>query len=72
MTNLLEKAFAEASKLTPDEQDALGDWLLKELESEARWTKRLSESQDALAKLADEAIAENRAGQTEELDPERL
>jgi len=72
MTELLEKAFTEASKLPPDDQNALADWLLRELESEIRWTERLSESQDVLSVLAAEAIAENRAEQTQKLDPEGL
>ena len=59
MTNLLEQAFSEASKLPPQEQDALADWILKELNSERRWQKTLAESQNALTKLADEALAEH-------------
>lgn len=31
MTELLEKAFAEASKLPEDEQAALAAWILEEL-----------------------------------------
>ncbi len=69
MTKLLEQAFAKASALPPDEQDALADWLLKELESESRWSERFTGSQEALAKLAAEALAEHRDGQTQELDP---
>ena len=55
MTNLLEQAFAEASKLSPQEQDALADWILKKLSSERRWQKTFAESQKALTELADEA-----------------
>ncbi len=62
MTNLLEQAFAEASKLSPQEQDALADWILKELSSERRWQKTFAESQNALTKLADESLAEHSAG----------
>ncbi len=72
MTKLLEKAFAEASKLEGDEQDALGRWLLQELASQRRWEVALANSQDALTALADEALSEHRAGRTQKLDPQEL
>lgn len=72
MTKLLEKAFSQASQLSVEEQDALADWLLKELESESRWEKLFAESQDELSKLAADALAEHRRGETKELDPEQL
>lgn len=72
MTKLLEQAFAKASKLPPEEQDALADWLLHELESENRWNKLFAGSQDALADLAAEALAEHRAGKTQALDPDAI
>ena len=65
MTQLLEQAFAEAAKLSPQEQDALADWLLMELQSENRWGKRFADSQDALAELGAEALSEHRAGKTQ-------
>ncbi|MCH8343344.1 MAG: hypothetical protein IH983_05095 [Planctomycetes bacterium] len=72
MTELLKKAFAEASKLEGDEQDALGRWLLQELASQRRWDQTLANSQDTLAALADEALAEHRDGRTQDLDPQEL
>ncbi len=72
MTKLLERAFAEASKLPPPEQDAFAGWLLKELESETRWEETLAASPDALSQLAAEALSEHRRGETEELDPDQL
>ena len=72
MTDLLEQAFSQASKLPPQEQDAIADWLLKELESENQWDGSLAESQDALSKLGSEALAEHRQGHTQELDPDKL
>ena len=67
MTQLLEKAFAEAAKLPPEEQDAFARWLLEELEDERRWQKSFAESADFLEQLADEALADHRAGKTEEI-----
>jgi hypothetical protein len=72
MTKLLQKAFDEASKLPEAEQDALGRVLLEELASERRWEQLFAGSQDLLAELADEALAEHRAGRTEKLTPEKL
>ena len=58
MTSLLEKAFAEAAKLSQDEQDAVACFLLQELEFEREWDKRFAESQSQLDQLAQEALAE--------------
>ena len=72
MTDLLEKAFAEASKLPEREQDAIASWLLEELEDERRWGEAFDKSQDLLARLADEALADRKAGRTQPLDPDQL
>jgi hypothetical protein len=45
---------------------------LQELEDERRWDRSFANSQDALARLADEALAEHHAGRTEPLDPDTL
>lgn len=72
MTVLLDKAFAEVAKLSEPEQDALAGWILEELASERRWEQAFAGSHSVLQKLADEALAEHRAGKTEVLDPETL
>ena len=72
MSNLLQRAFKEASKLPEGEQDALGRILLEELASERRWEELFAGSHDLLAELADQALTEHRAGRTERLDPEKL
>ena len=68
MTSLLEKAVAQASKLPTEEQDAIASILLEELASEQRWAKAFAQSQDQLAAMAKEAIAEYRRGETEPID----
>ena len=68
MTKLLKEVLAKLSKLSPDRQDELAAWLLAEMEDEARWAKSFAESQDALAKLADEALDEHRRGETRPLE----
>jgi hypothetical protein len=72
MTKLLQRAIDEALKLPPDQQDAVGAWLLWELESERRWDELFARSPELLEKLAAEAIAEDDAGLTEPLDPDAL
>jgi hypothetical protein len=72
MTILLERAFAEAAKLSSEEQDLLAARLLAELTNEDEFDHAIASSADKLAILAKEALAEHRAGLTQELDPERL
>ena len=72
MTELLKKAFEKASELPLEEQDRFGAWLLEELDSEERWNELFAKSQDMLAKMAEEALAEHRAGKTVPLDPDNL
>ena len=71
MTQLLERAFTEASKLPEPEQDAVASFLLAELESEQRWAHSFASSQEQLAQLADEALREFAAGQTLPMDLKR-
>ncbi|WP_169978475.1 hypothetical protein [Tautonia rosea] len=72
MTTLLEKAFAEAAKLPEAEQEVLASRLLAELAAEDDFDRTIAGSAHRLVGLANEALAEHRAGLTEELDPERL
>jgi hypothetical protein len=72
MTRVLEKAFAEVATLPPDEQDRIGHWLLAELSDERDWDRRFLESQDGLAKLADEALEEITRGEVTDLEPTKL
>jgi hypothetical protein len=72
MTRALERAFAAASRLPDREQEELAAAILDEIEAERRWEASLAASQDALKRLADEALAEHRAGESEPLDPDAL
>ncbi|HTF13554.1 MAG TPA: hypothetical protein VK643_02715 [Burkholderiales bacterium] len=67
MTQLLEKALNEVAKLPASEQDAVAAILLEELASERRWAESFARSQDSLAKLAEQALAEYAAGRTKPL-----
>lgn len=72
MTKLLERALAKVAELPEEQQDALAAMLLEEIEDEARWDAAFAGSQDLLARMAAEAMAEHRAGQTRDLNTERL
>lgn len=68
MTGLLEKAFAKAANLPEEEQDELARVLLEDLAAEEKWDQAFASSQDELAALADEAIAEFDQGETRPLE----
>lgn len=72
MTQMLERAYAEVEQLAEPDQDAIAALILEELEDERRWQQSFAQSPQALARLAEEALAEHRAGLTQPLDPERL
>jgi hypothetical protein len=72
VTDLLKKAFDAVSRLPEEEQNAMAELLLAELESEEKWEARFAESQGALSLLAQEALDEHKRGETEDLDPESL
>ena len=72
MTTLLQKAFSEASKLPDQEQNLIGARLRAELAEETEFDRAIAASTDTLAQLAQEALAQHRAGSSQELNPERL
>lgn len=72
MTELLERVVKKVRTLPDSEQDAIATLILEELEDEAQWDRTFVRTQDALAKLAAEAMAEDHAGKTEVLDPDKL
>ncbi|MDJ0534050.1 MAG: hypothetical protein QNJ70_16440 [Xenococcaceae cyanobacterium MO_207.B15] len=72
MTELLDKAIAKVKTLSTEAQDAIATMILEELEDETKWDSSFANSQDILAKLATEALAEYHAGETEELNPDTL
>jgi predicted exporter len=72
MTKLLERALEEVSKRSEAEQDLLASRLLTELAAEDEFDRAIASTTDKLAELAADALAEHRAGLTEELEPDRL
>ncbi len=72
VTKALQAAFDAASRLPEQQQDALARAIVDEVSLEESWDQKLAASRDALERLADEALADLRAGRAEPLDPETL
>jgi hypothetical protein len=72
MNTRLEEAFAQAAQLPPDEQEALAALRLDEIASERLWDQAFAQTQNQIAKLADEALTEFQEGRTVILDEEQL
>lgn len=67
MVTRLAEAFARIQEMNEAAQEHWAEWILAELESEKRWDELFAKSQDLLEEMADRALAEERAGLTEEL-----
>jgi hypothetical protein len=68
MTKLLEKAFEVATKLPPEQQDAVAAIVLDEIASEERWDEAFSKSQDVLGALAKQALEAHAKGKSTPLN----
>ena len=73
MIDTLRQVIEQVEQLPPDEQAAIAvqfQRYLEEREVERGWRERFSDPQalDALDQLIDEAIAEDEAGETVDLD----
>jgi hypothetical protein len=68
MTQLLEQAFQKLQRLCDEEQDAIAERILLELD-ERRWTELFAtpESQSYLEEIGAKALAERKAGETRAL-----
>ncbi len=72
MTELLSKAFEQAVKLPQTLQDEIAEQLLEDIEGELKWDETLAKSHDKLAKLADQALKEFKAGRTQKMGFDEL
>ena len=61
MTETLKKVITRINRLNEREQDAIAQMLLSEL----NWDKSYKESRQQLSNLAEEALAEYKAGKTQ-------
>jgi len=69
MTQLLEKAFKEAQKLSNDLQDEIAHQLLDDIQSELKWLETLANPDidlNILQEMAQAALIEDREGMSEE------
>ncbi len=67
MTKLLEQAISLLKTLPTTQQDTIAAMILEEIEDEVKWDETFAKSQDVLAQLAADAMAEYKAGKTQEL-----
>ena len=63
MTLLLDKAFSEATKLPEERQNHLAQIILDVMADDEHWDGLFADSQDILANMANEAIAEYNVGE---------
>jgi hypothetical protein len=69
MTNLLEKAFEEAQKLSDYLQDELAQQLLEDIQNELKWQETLAKQDNdisILKQMAQAALIEDQEGKTED------
>jgi hypothetical protein len=68
MTTALQEAFDKAAALPPERQEAIAAMLLEEITTDDCWQQSFAQSQDALSKLAAEALEEDAQGRTLDMD----
>jgi hypothetical protein len=62
MTQLLEKALAQVSRLPDPDQDAIASLILDELADDRQWDEAFARSQEQLGRLADRVRQDIRVG----------
>jgi hypothetical protein len=72
MTQLLEKAIARIHELPAAEQDAIAAAILDELADAQQWDKAFARSQNELAKLAEKARKDIKAGRVRKMGFDEL
>lgn len=68
MNTLLQQAFEKAAALPFDRQETIAAVVVEEIEAEERWQRSFAHSQNALSKLAAEAMEEDEEGRTLPMD----
>ena len=72
MSEMLDRAVAQARRLPADRQDAIAALILDAMEDERRWDAAFASSPEVLERLATQAEEEDRQGLTEGFDPDAL
>ena len=74
MLTIVEQMFQKVMQLSLNDQEAIASIVLQEIESEQRWDELFAtpNSQDLLSRMADQALAEAKAGRATKLDLNEL
>jgi hypothetical protein len=72
MSNLLDQAYAAAKELPEQDQEAIGAWLMAEIDADRKWDELFAQPSEVIERMADEALEDHRRGRTRPLDPETL
>ncbi len=64
MKKVVEKAFKKVTSLPEKESEDFAAFILAELESKQKWSELFEKSTSKLRTLADEALAEDKKGNT--------
>ena len=72
MTRLMEQAIERLRAVPEGEQDRLAQFLLSELDDDARWTASTAAHEDKLRALSERVLADDARGACEPLDPDTL
>ena len=68
VTELLENALRKVAMLPREEQDAIASQIIETLQDEAAWKEKFARDRGKLRRLAEEALREERDGDTRPLD----
>lgn len=72
MSGLWEQALTEIAKLSPADRDAVGAIILAELSDDEAWDRKFAASQDLLARMAQKARNDVRAGRVSDVGIDEL
>ena len=72
MTLLLSHAFDKAANLPETMQEQIATQWLEDLEAEFKWDQTFANTQDQLAKLADKALRDIKAGRVKKMGFDEL
>ncbi len=72
MTALLSQAFDKAAKLPEAIQEQIALQLLEDIDAESKWDQTFAETQNQLAKLADKALHDIKAGKAKKMGFDEL
>jgi len=72
MTAILSQAFDKAATLPKTLQKQIALQLLEDIEAELKWEQAFAQSQEQLAKLADKALKDIKAGRVKKMGFDEL